>query len=345
MNNDEKYMLRCIELAKKGMGFVSPNPMVGAVIVHQNNIIGEGYHQQYGGPHAEANAIKQVKNKELLKNSTLYISLEPCSHQGQTPPCSDLIIKNHIPKVIIGCKDIFEKVNGQGIEKLKNKGIDVISGLLEKKCLELNRRFFTYHQKKRPFIILKWAQTLDGYMDKNRSEKEKKGVNWITSEITQSQTHQWRADEDAILVGRYTIENDDPSLTVRAYSGKNPKRFIIDPDLKLSKDYKIFKDGNTSHLINTIKTDRTNTIKYFQCSKNNLLPDLINVLYIEKIQSIIIEGGKKTIESFIEQDLWDEVRVLTGNTFFEQGISAPKLNKPPSHSYHLNKDRIDIFRK
>ena len=345
MNNEEKYMLRCIELAKKGMGNVSPNPLVGAVIVHENKIIGEGYHQLYGGPHAEVNAIEQVNNKELLKKCTLYVSLEPCSHMGKTPPCSDLIIKNGIPKVVVGCKDVFEKVNGQGIEKLIAAGIEVTIGLLEKECLVLNNRFLTYHQKKRPYIILKWAQTLDGYIDKQRDEKNLKGVNWITSEITQSLTHQWRAEEDAILVGRNTIKIDNPSLTVRAYNGNNPKRFIIDPDLKLSKDYKIFKDGNSSFIINTIKSNNESKVEYIKCSKSNLLDELMTILYKSKIQSIIIEGGKSTIDKFIEKDLWDEARVLTGNVFFENGLPAPKLNKSPLHSYHVNNDRIDIFRK
>ena len=344
MNNDEKYMLRCIELAKKGMGNVAPNPMVGAVIVHDNKIIGEGYHQQYGEPHAEVNAIEQVKNKALLSNSTLYVSLEPCAHQGKTPPCSDLIIKSKIPKVIIGCKDVFDKVNGKGIEKLKKAGINVFSGILEKKCLELNNRFFTYHQKKRPYIILKWAQTLDGYIDKIRTSDTKKGINWITSEITQSLTHKWRAEEDAILVGRSTIENDNPSLTTRAYNGKDPIRFIIDTDLKLSSNYKVFEDGNCSFVINSKKELKENNVNYIKCSKEHLLVELMEFLYDQKIQSIIIEGGKKTIESFIQKELWDEARVLTGNTFFENGLQAPKLNRTPLYSFHINKDRIDIFR-
>ena len=345
MNDDEKYMLRCINLAKKGIGNVSPNPMVGAIIVHENKIIGEGYHLKHGDSHAEVNAIHQVEDKELLKNSTLFVTLEPCSHQGKTPPCSDLIIKNKIPNVVFGCKDIFEKVNGKGIEKLKNASINVKSGILEKKCFELNKRFFTYHKNKRPFIILKWAQTIDGFMDRERTVESEKGVNWITSEITQTLTHQWRAEEDAILVGRNTILNDDPSLTVRVYSGNDPKRFIIDPDLKLSSNHKVFNDGTKSFIINSIKNDKGKEIEYIQCSKNNFLSELMSTLYNEKIQSIIIEGGKKTIENFIENNLWDEARVLTGNTFFENGLTAPKLNKSPVYSYHVNKDRIDIFRK
>ena len=263
MNGDDFYMKRCLNLAKLGLGSTSPNPMVGSIIVDNNNlIIAEGYHQKNGENHAEVNAINAVKNKKQLNNSTLYVSLEPCSHTGKTPPCVDLIIKHKIPRVIIGCIDSFSKVNGNGISALKKAGVIVKVGVLENECLELNKRFFTFHNKKRPYIILKWAQTKDLFIDLNRNGNSK-GINWITQPETKSLTHKWRSEEDAILVGSNTILIDNPSLTTRDYAGKNPHRYIIDPSLKIDPSFNVFKDEFPLTVFNSLKNDKEgNTVSY-----------------------------------------------------------------------------------
>ena len=253
MNGDEFYMKRCLNLAQLGLGNTSPNPMVGSIIVDDNNlIIGEGYHQKIGHNHAEVNAISAVINKNDLRTSTLYVSLEPCSHTGKTPPCVDLIIKHKIPKVIIGCIDAYNKVNGNGIRALKKAGVIVEVGVLENECLELNKRFNTFHNKKRPYIILKWAQTKDLFIDIKRNENSK-GINWITQPETKSITHKWRSEEDAILVGKNTVLTDNPSLTTRAYSGKNPHRYIIDSFLKIDHSFNLFKDEFPLTIFNSQK--------------------------------------------------------------------------------------------
>ena len=341
MNNDEKYMSRCIGLAKNGKGNVSPNPMVGCVIVHNNIIIGEGYHHKHGDNHAEVVAINQVKDKSKLKASTLYVSLEPCSHHGKTPPCSDYIIKNNIFKVVIGCKDSSTKVNGKGIQTLIDAGIEVKLGILENKCRLLNKRFFTFHEKKRPFIILKWAETKDGYIDIKRTDSNQ-GIAWITNKDTKLLTHKLRAQEDAILVGRRTIENDNPSLNTRHYNGSNPSIFIIDTNLKLEHNYKIFQSD--VNIFNIIKSETQNKIEYIKLNADNFLKDLLSYLYNNKIQSIIIEGGKTTLNSFIKTNYWDKAKIITGNTYFEEGIESPKINKVPSETYTFADDTINIYR-
>lgn len=344
MNKDESFIARCLSLAEKGKGKVSPNPMVGAVIVHNDLIIGEGYHQKYGESHAEVNAIKNVKDKSLLKHATLYVSLEPCNHHGKTPPCCDLIIENKIPRVVIGCKDSYKEVNGKGIEKLIASGIEVEIGILEKKCLALNKRFFTFHEKKRPYIILKWAKSQDGFMDRKRQNK-KVGINWITQPETKCLTHKWRAQEDAILVGKNTIINDNPSLTTRSYDGENPLRVVLDLNKELNKTTQLFNDNIKTIIVNSKTAEKLDHIEYVKFNKKELLRNLMQFLYKRNIQSIIIEGGKKTIESFLKEDLWDEAKVLTGETFFEDGLAAPTLKKTPEHTFYFSTDRIDIFKK
>ena len=244
MQNEEFFLNKCIEIARLGIGNVSPNPMVGSVIVYKGEVIGEGYHEKYGSDHAEVNAINSVKDKSLLSKSTLYVNLEPCSHFGKTPPCSDLIIKHRIPKVVIGCIDTYSKVAGTGIGYMRNAGIDVKVGIMEKESRELNKRFFTFHEKKRPYIILKWAESKDGFI----APKHQTEPFWMTSSKSKILVHKWRSEEDAILVGRITAEKDNPSLTVREVKGKNPIRIVIDKDLKLSSDLNLF-DSNTKTLI------------------------------------------------------------------------------------------------
>lgn len=297
--NHEHYMNRCLQLAQLGMPLAKPNPLVGSVIVHDQHIIGEGFHQKYGEAHAEVNAVNSVNHPELLKASTLYVNLEPCAHFGKTPPCADLIIKHQIPRVVIGCTDPFNEVSGKGIQRLIDYGIEVITNILQKESLWLNRRFFTFHQKKRPYVILKWAQTADGFLDKIRHENDF-GVNWITHPSTKQLVHRWRAEEDAILVGYNTWITDKPSLTVREVEGNSPRRII------LSK-YR-FNPPLTSDIVFTGQP-----------------AELMDLCFREGIQSILIEGGAKTLDLFISAGLWDEARVLIGSSFFQEGIKAPRL--------------------
>jgi diaminohydroxyphosphoribosylaminopyrimidine deaminase/5-amino-6-(5-phosphoribosylamino)uracil reductase len=319
---DEQYMHRCLQLAKFGARDIAPNPMVGAVLVYENRILGEGYHQKYGGPHAEVNCINSVKEngKSLIEKSILFVSLEPCNHFGKTPPCSDLIIKNKIPKVIIGCQDIYKEVSGKGILKLQNAGVEVITGVLEKECMELNKRFFTFHQKRRPYIILKWAQTLNGKIG-----DENKRI-FISNEYSNRLVHKWRSEEAAILVGTNTALKDDPSLTVRLWQGKNPVRIVIDKYLKLSDSLKLFNADSKTIIYNLIKNSVNKNLVYIKLKEEDFLSELMDSLFENNIQSVIIEGGPKTLQSFIDKDLWDEARVITNEEMIiENGISSPEV--------------------
>jgi len=322
----EKYMQRCIELAEKGLGNTYTNPVVGAVIVHNNKIIGEGYHKKFGENHAEVNAVNSVKNKSLLKESTIYVSLEPCSHIGKTPACSTMIIENKIPKVVIGTIDTFSKVSGNGVKMLENAGIQVKIGVLEDECRELNKRFFTYHEKNRPYIILKWAQTKDGFIDILRKNKNQHGA-WITNELCRNLVHKWRTQEQAIMIGTNTAVLDNPSLNVRNWTGKNPIRICIDKDLKLNHELKIF-DQSVRTLIFTEKIAENSTnIEFITINfKINILPQIMQKLYGLEIQSVIIEGGEILLNSFIAKNLWDEARIFVGNKFFIEGTKAPFFN-------------------
>ena len=337
-------MRRCIELARLGQGNVSPNPMVGCVIVRDNKIIGEGYHEFFGGPHAEVNAIRQVKDLELLKSCTLYVSLEPCAHHGKTPPCADLIIHHQIPEVVVGSLDPFHLVAGKGIKKIQDSGAQVISGVLKKECDELNKRFFTFHKKQRPFVILKWAESKDGFIDKLRSEDEK-GINWITGTHAKKLVHQWRSQEDAILVGRKTVVNDNPSLTVREVSGRNPTRIVLDSQCVLDLQYEVFNEDARTIVINAIKqTNQVGQPEYLlvvDLHKN--LNELLHRLYQRNIQSVIIEGGAETLNAFIQENLWDEARVFRGDVMFERGVKAPILSIEPNHEEFIGADRLRIY--
>lgn len=323
MTNDEKYIRRCIELASNGLCNAAPNPMVGAVIVYQDRIIGEGYHACCGQGHAEVNAIASVKERELLKDATIYVSLEPCSHYGKTPPCADLIIRTGIPRVVVGCVDPFSKVSGRGIQKLRDAGIDVKVGVLEKECQNLIRRFVTFNLKKRPYITLKWAQSADGFIDICRE-----GGNPVvlSTPITQAYVHKQRAEHKAILVGRQTALLDNPSLTTRHWYGKNPLRLVIDRHLTLPTNLRLF-DGQTETIVFTEKEkeDAPNLIYQKLDFSTDILPQIMSVLYEKKIQSLMVEGGCCLLQSFIDAELWDEIFVEHAHQVLGNGVKAPKI--------------------
>ena len=317
-------MHRCLQLAKMGTGNVAPNPMVGAVLVYENEIIGEGYHQQYGQAHAEVNCINNVSeaNQSVIEKSTLYVSLEPCAHFGKTPPCADLIIKNKIPNVVIACRDSYEEVDGKGIQKLQQAGVNVIVGILEKEALELNKRFFTFHRKQRPYIILKWAQSRDAKIARQDFSALK-----ISNDITNRMVHKWRSEEAAILVGTNTALHDNPSLTTRLWKGNNPVRLVLDLQLKLPLSLHLFDGSVKTIVFNQVKHEEENGVTFYKLSSGeDIISGLLNALYRLKIQSVLIEGGARLLQSFIDQNYWDEARVITNEQLLiKNGINAPKL--------------------
>ncbi len=324
-------MRRCIQLAKNGLGTTAPNPMVGCVIVHQGKIIGEGFTSPYGGPHAEVNAINSVKEPSLLKNSQLYVSLEPCSHFGKTPPCSDLIISKKIPMVIIGIVDSHSKVAGKGIEKMKHEGINVITGILQEECYQINKRFFTFHNKKRPYVILKWAQTKDGFLAP--LHKDVNSPFWISNQYSRQLTHKWRSEEMAILVGGKTIIDDNPSLTTRDYYGKNPIRIIFKNSQHLSKKFKIFENADETIFVEKL-VDGTN---------EDQIQHLLQSINKEEIISIIVEGGLKTLNLFLNSGVWDEARIFVGNSFLDKGLPAPELELPTYKMEKILNDQLYVL--
>ena len=345
MNVYEKYMNRCLELAKLGAGNVSPNPMVGCVIVHNNSIIGEGYHEKYGESHAEVNAINAVKNAGLLSESTLYVSLEPCAHYGLTPPCSDLIVANKIPHVVIGTIDSFAKVAGKGIEKMRKAGINVKVGVLEKECREINKRFFTFHEKKRPYVFLKWAETIDGFIDFDRSENEYGEPTWITGEKALVRVHKMRAEEDSILVGTNTVLKDNPSLTVRHCDGQNPVRLVIDNHLRLPMNLHIYDNTVKTIIFNSLKNDEVGNIEFVKIDfDKRMIQHILKDLYQRNIQSVIVEGGKQTLDSFIYQNLWDEAFRFIGNKKFINGIKAPTISCAIVYSEKFDSDQLIVYK-
>jgi diaminohydroxyphosphoribosylaminopyrimidine deaminase/5-amino-6-(5-phosphoribosylamino)uracil reductase len=323
-------MRRCLQLAELATGNVAPNPIVGAVLVFDDVIIGEGYHKKFGEAHAEVNCINSVveQNKGLISKSTLYVSLEPCVHYGKTPPCADLIIKNKIPTVVIGCRDVFEQVAGKGIEKLKSAGIDVITGILETESVELNKRFFAFHQKKRPYIILKWAQSIDGKMASALKERT-----FISNEYTNRLVHKWRSEEAAIMVGTNTAVRDDPSLTTRLWRGKNPVRIVVDLNLRLPSSSKVFNKKAKTIVFNNLMQQEEDNLIFYRLTSQNMVHEIMSTLYAMNIQSVIVEGGSRLLQSFINEDLWDEARIITNTKMIiGDGINAPELKE-----YSLNK--------
>ena len=342
----EKYIKRCIELAKNGLGSTYPNPMVGSVIVYKNIIIGEGWHQKAGEDHAEVKAIKSVKDKSILKKATLYVNLEPCNHFGKTPPCSDLIVKHAIPNVVIGCVDPHDKVAGKGIEKLKKNGCKVISSVLEKECIDLNRRFFTFHTKKRPYIILKWAESGDGFIDKIRQKGNPAEPNWITNQYSRQLVHKWRAEEQAILIGTKTAINDNPTLNARHYNGKNPIRIVLDKGLRIPEDYNLL-DGSIRTIVFTEieKNSSIENLIYKQIDfSQNIARQICNYLYEYEVQSLIIEGGAQTLQTFINANLWDEARIFRGDITFHKGIKAPEINGTGIDSQRIHSDVLELIK-
>ncbi|MGX7666914.1 bifunctional diaminohydroxyphosphoribosylaminopyrimidine deaminase/5-amino-6-(5-phosphoribosylamino)uracil reductase RibD [Flavobacterium pedocola] len=344
MKIQEKYMSRCIELAKNGLGTTYPNPMVGSVIVYEGKVIGEGWHQKAGEPHAEVNAINSIEDKSLLSKSTIYVSLEPCSHFGKTPPCSDLIIKHKIPNVVIGTIDPFAKVAGNGIKKMMEAGINVTIGILEDQCNELNKRFFTFHQKKRPYIILKWAETEDGFIAP--LTKDKQQPVWISNTLSRQLVHKIRSEEQAILVGTQTVLDDNPKLDVRDWSGENPIRVVLDRNGKITNEYFV-KDNKTKTIFITENQNFTNSDNLFYESCNfdtSLAYTISDILFRHGIQSVIVEGGRKTLQTFIDADLWDEALVFKGKASFTNGISAPNLLGKLIKKQVILDDELLIFR-
>ena len=336
-------MRRCLELAQLGAGNVAPNPMVGAILVYNNKIIGEGYHQKFGEAHAEVNCFKSVEdcNRAFIPKSTLYVSLEPCAHFGKTPPCADFIIKNKIPHVVVGCTDSYERVNGAGIKKMIGAGIKVNVGILENECRSLNKRFFTFHNKKRPYIILKWAQSADGFIS---------GQNRLAAKISNTYTdkivHKWRGEESAILVGANTVASDNPNLTTRHWTGKNPVRIIIDEQLSLDENFNIFDGEAETIVINRIKNLSYNKNIFSQMSLDKTLVDgTLGCLYNRQLNSVIIEGGSKTLQLFIDSGLWDEARVITNmDLLLVAGLKCPLLtHQHLQSSFNIFSDKLDFF--
>ena len=347
MNLHEKYIKRCIELAKNGLGTTYPNPMVGSVIVLNGIIIGEGWHKKAGEPHAEVHAINSVENKSLLKNATIYVSLEPCSHFGKTPPCSHLIVEKGIKNVVIGIVDSNSKVSGKGVKYLEDNGCNVTVGVLENECFQLNKRFFTFHNKKRPFIILKWAETKDGFIDKLRGKTDENSPNWISNKYSQQLVHKMRAEEHAILVGTTTALNDNPSLTVRSWSGTNPIRVVIDRLAKIPSEYNLL-NGNTKTIVfsevrNSIDSYENVIFESIDFSVG-ILQQVCDVLYKYEIQSVIIEGGKQTLQSFIDANLWDEAFIFVGDVAFKKGLEAPKLKKASFETVKISNDTLHKYK-
>jgi diaminohydroxyphosphoribosylaminopyrimidine deaminase / 5-amino-6-(5-phosphoribosylamino)uracil reductase len=362
LSQHEQYMQRCLQLAVMGAGQVAPNPMVGAVLVYNGRIIGEGYHQKYGEAHAEVNCINSVAevDKELIAMSTMYVSLEPCVHFGKTPPCADLIIKNKIPQVVIGCRDSFAAVDGKGMERLKAAGVQVTLGILENECRELNKRFFTFHEKQRPYIILKWAQSSDGKIaaplnPSVRSTLREGGTLehavarrlLISNELTNRLVHKWRTEEASIMVGTNTALLDDPALTARLWPGNNPVRLVIDMDLKLPSYLKLFVGAAKTIVFNQHKQETGELLSFYKIDTDKkIIPQILNALYKLQLQSVIIEGGAKLLQSFIDDNVWDEARVISNEELaIGNGLIAPVLkNNLQVEEQKMKTDIISFFR-
>ena len=344
----EKYLLRSLQIAENGLGSSAPNPMVGAVITHKDKIIGEGFTSPFGGAHAEVRAIDSVADKSLLKRATLYVTLEPCCHFGKTPPCTDKILSAGIPSIVIGLQDPHEKVGGKGIAILKDAGREVITGVLADKCAQHHRRFLTFHTKKRPYIILKWAQSADGFMAPAASKrKTTPEPYWISSPVSRQLAHKWRSEEAGILVGTQTAFEDNPSLNTRLWKGPNPVRVILDRQLRVSKDAHIFKTpGKTIVLCNVLNIPKdTDSIIYRRVSEGKpLVAQFLSALWEAQLQSLIVEGGAQTLNNFLESGIWDEARIFSSPSKLESGLEAPRLLKEPIDVYKSGPDTVRIVR-
>ncbi len=342
-------MKRCLQLAGMGAGTVSPNPMVGAIVVYDQQIIGEGFTSPYGGPHAEVNAIEEVIQKygdaeafRMFKDSTVYVSLEPCTHFGKTPPCADMLVRNQFRRVVIACQDPFAKVNGEGIRRLESAGIQVTVGVLEQEAKWLNRRFFTRLAYHRPYVILKWAQTSNGFFAPLENTQQ-----WISNVASKQLVHKWRSEEDAILIGTKTALIDNPALTVRNWLGRHPKRVLIDKNLSVQADAAIFSPDIETFVFNAKQTDWSSHLKYIQLENFDLyLPqNILYQLHLMDVQSLIIEGGAKTLQQFIDAGLWDEARIFYGKEMWETGIRAPQLQGKRREQYAVGSDLVETIVK
>lgn len=320
MDRDQLFIKRALELAENGAGNVSPNPMVGCVVVHEGKILGEGWHMEYGGPHAEVNALNAVKDRNLLPESTVYVSLEPCSHFGKTPPCADLLIREKVKRVVICNVDNNPQVEGTGIARLKEAGVEVEYDILSEEGKSLNKRFFTFMEQKRPFVILKWAETADGFIARENFDSK-----WISNEFSRQLVHKWRSEEAAILVGTNTALHDDPMLNVRDWSGKDPLRLVIDSKLRLPGDLKLFNSGNKPVVYNFIKSGEESDAEYVKVNAENVLEGILEDLYQRKILSLLVEGGAQVLEGFIHAGVWDEARIFKSGQMFEKGIPSPNI--------------------
>lgn len=340
---DKIYMRRCFELARKGLGLTRTNPLVGCVIVHEDRIIGEGYHHEFGGPHAEVNAIRSVKDQSLLPDSTLYCSLEPCAHHGKTPPCSLLIHQKGIRRVVVSNTDPFPSVNGIGISQMEQAGIIVEKGCLEEEGFHLNRRFFHFHQMKRPYVILKWAQTVDGFIDVVRDPGDPVGTKWITGKVSRTLVHKWRSEEASIMAGTNTINTDNPRLNVRRWTGDQPVRITIDRNGKLSPDSKILDGSQDTIVFTGVPGKYSGRTRSIFADPSYDLEALMEELYDQHILSVFVEGGASLHKSFLETGLWDEARVFTGKMSFGQGVKAPLIKSDPVESLVSQKTKLQVF--
>lgn len=347
MTRNEIYINRCIQLAQNGLGRTYPNPIVGSVVVHNDLIVGEGWHQKAGEAHAEVHAIQSVKDKSLLRKSTLYVSLEPCSHYGKTPPCSNLIIEAGIKKVVIGTVDPFSEVAGKGIKKLMDAGCEVRVGVLEKECRELNKRFFTYHTKNRPYIILKWAQSDNGFLSPLPKKDAVRKPVWITGKYSQQLVHKWRSEEQAIMVGTNTAILDNPRLNTRLWQGKDPVRIVLDRKSRIPADSYLF-DNSVKTIVftqNALPGSSAKNVIFEQVNFESELPrQVCEVLFRHGIQSVIIEGGGQTLQTFLDADFWDEARVFRGKITFREGIKAPEFSGELVSESHITGDQLKIYR-
>jgi diaminohydroxyphosphoribosylaminopyrimidine deaminase/5-amino-6-(5-phosphoribosylamino)uracil reductase len=335
---DELFMQRALDLAQLSRGSVSPNPLVGCVIVHNNIIIGEGRHEKYGEAHAEVNAVASVKDQTLLRQSTVYVNLEPCSHFGKTPPCADMLVKHQVKKVVIANIDPNPLVSEKGIQKLKDAGIEVITNIHEAKGRELNKRFFTFIEKKRPYIILKWAETADGFIARENFDSK-----WISNEHSRQLVHKWRSEEDAVLVGTGTALHDNPALTVRDWSGRNPTRIVIDRYGRLPQTVSLFDGQQQTLCYTTLKTETQKNLEFVKLNESSFQQSLVNDLYKRNIQSVLIEGGATTLQQFINNGLWDEARVFTSDQEFGSGITAPQFNGNLTASESVFSDTLTFY--
>ncbi len=338
------FMQRCLDLAANGQGQTAPNPMVGCVVVHRGQVLGEGYHQAFGQPHAEVNAIAAVENKELLRESVLYVNLEPCSHHGKTPPCSQLILRSGIQQVVVGATDPNPLVDGQGISELRRNGCLVVEGVMEDACRQLNKRFYTYHREKRPYVVLKWAETADGFIDIRPRPDNHLRPTWISSEKMRQLVHKWRSEEMAIMVGRRTAARDNPRLNVREWPGRQPMRLVVDQQLQLPAGLHLFDGQQPTLIFNTLRDDSQGHTRWVRLPLHHMgLQPIMDYLYEQHVQSVFVEGGQVLLQSFINQGLWDEARVFRGVQSFGMGIKAPVLDLSPAQSMRIGEEELIWF--